>query len=498
MTTALVHGFRLVLLLLVFPHAVLAAQNDWAEGTAERSDGATRDYYNRAALLRWENLMGDWRDADGIAQGNRPFSTADVTVDRQPKMVQWDVTALVQQWRDHTHPNQGLFLRVVEGSGAFHFHSREFDQPDQHPILVLFTELGTHTLRPVADTYLDRSTYRGMGDSPSLRVNNGENNKNHALLRFDFETQPIEAPVVKATLQMHCFAQFGSRSTIGVFRCSQGHDEASSEPQLGLAHRHSDLRSIANDPDVLFIADFETDDWRESWTVAEGQVAVIETDPERRFEPLQGRALRVGMAQGTHTGLNFAWKFGKEAGAEPDEIYFRYDLRLGDDWNATIQGGKMPGLSGTYGVAGWGGRRSDGTNGWSARGAFAPSIPANNPLGGTHPIGTYCYHADMPGRYGDVWLWQRNYRGYLVTNRWYSIEQHVKLNSPGQTDGILRAWVDGHLAFEKTDIRFRHTPELRIEQVWMNVYHGGSEPSPHDQHLFIDNVIVSRQYIGPR
>ena len=31
----------------------------------------------------------------------------------------------------------------------------------------------------------------------------------------------------------------------------------------------------------------------------------------------------------------------------------------------------------------------------------------------------------------------------------------------------------------------------------MNVYHEGSTPSPYDQRLFIDNVVVARRYIGP-
>ena len=39
--------------------------------------------------------------------------------------------------------------------------------------------------------------------------------------------------------------------------------------------------------------------------------------------------------------------------------------------------------------------------------------------------------------------------------------------------------------------------KLKIEQIWMNVYHGGKKPSPYDQHLFIDNVVIARKYIGP-
>jgi hypothetical protein len=179
-------------------------------------------------------------------------------------------------------------------------------------------------------------------------------------------------------------------------------------------------------------------------------------------------------------------------------MFFRYYLRLGDDWNQTVDGGKLPGFSGTYGKAGWGGRKVDGTDGWSARGSFGLAIPAGNPLAGLQPIGTYCYHAEMRDTYGDIWVWQRGYRGFLEKNRWYCLEQQVKLNQPERNDGLLRAWVDGRLAFEKTDIRFRTVATLKIEQVWMNVYHGGTKPSPYDQHLFLDNVVIAREYIGPR
>ena len=30
------------------------------------------------------------------------------------------------------------------------------------------------------------------------------------------------------------------------------------------------------------------------------------------------------------------------------------------------------------------------------------------------PLGTYCYHADMKGTYGDIWLWQQGYRANVA------------------------------------------------------------------------------------
>jgi hypothetical protein len=61
----------------------------------------------------------------------------------------------------------------------------------------------------------------------------------------------------------------------------------------------------------------------------------------------------------------------------------------------------------------------------------------------------------------------------------------------------MRAWVDGKLAFEKTDVRMRDVPELKIEMVWLNVYQGGTKPAPTDEHLFIDDVVIATRYIGP-
>ncbi len=475
----------------------IAAKNDWAEGTQGRSTGATRDYYNAAGNLPWKNFMGDWRDAKDVAQGDSAYATTKVVDDDKGKFVEWDVTNLVREWHEELFQNQGFFLRIINSGGTIVFCSREHADAEQRPRLMLVGNNSSSELTSAADTFLTKSTYRSQGNSDELRISGAPDN---VLIRFGLSAADGTdlAQISKATLRLYTTKQYGS-AEIGVFRCQQGHDEPPSEPILGLAARYPGDTGIAKDADVIFATDFESEQWNNEWTHA-GEMKVIDTineDDARKFQPLQGNALRVKIAKGSTGALNTLFKFKKETDAEPEEIYFRYYLRLADDWNQTLQGGKMPGISGTYGVAGWGGRKVDGTNGWSARGSFGLSIPADNPLGGLHPIGTYCYHADMQGTYGDVWGWHKDYRGFLEKNRWYSIEQYLKLNTPGKKDGILHAWVDGRLAFEKNDIRFRTVDKLKIEQIWMNVYHGGTQPSPYDQHLFIDNVVIARKYIGP-
>ena len=102
----------------------------------------------------------------------------------------------------------------------------------------------------------------------------------------------------------------------------------------------------------------------------------------------------------------------------------------------------------------------------------------------------------MKGRYGSNWLWAKDELGYLENNRWYCIEQYAKMNTPGKHDGTLRGWVDGELAFEKTDIRMRDVEALKIETIWLNVYLGGRWTARSDHHLYIDNVVIARSQIG--
>ena len=58
-------------------------------------------------------------------------------------------------------------------------------------------------------------------------------------------------------------------------------------------------------------------------------------------------------------------------------------------------------------------------------------------------------------------------------------DQFARINTPGERDGILRGWVDGLLAFEKTDVQMRSVEGVRIESIWLDVYYGGKAvPEP--------------------
>ena len=143
-----------------------AEPHHWAEGTPGLPNGATRDYYNRAAVLPWNHFMGDWWDADGNAQGDAAFATAEVTDDDSEKPIEWEVTNMVRDWLDGSVRNQGFFLRTIGKKGNIVFLSREHPNHGAHPELIITGSGGEMTqLTPEADTFLTKSTYRSQGDA---------------------------------------------------------------------------------------------------------------------------------------------------------------------------------------------------------------------------------------------------------------------------------------------------------------------------------------------
>ncbi len=89
-------------------------------------------------------------------------------------------------------------------------------------------------------------------------------------------------------------------------------------------------------------------------------------------------------------------------------------------------------------------------------------------------------------------------------SEWHLIEAMIKLNSldlkndKPNPDGELRGWVDGELVTEQTDVVFRTTdfPDMKFNQFLLVPYFG-SGLLPHAQALWVDELAVATQRIGP-
>ena len=463
------------------------------------ADGATCEYFNLGARIAWRQKQGDWRDASGTAQGSVPYSQVLVRSSDTGRIVKWNVTSLVQGWLTGAIPNAGVLISGVRDQppGTAVFHSREAVNPALRPSLVIeLQDSVTRRLTPIADTTLDCSTVTSIGSQDTTTA--GADRR--LLIQFDLDALK-GTRVSKATLELATTDRQYGDTMLGVFRLDPPFQDPTLEekPRFGLAARYPGDRGIEKDPDVIMATGFESPLWWTEWSDVNvrGSLGRSGYAEGLGFQPISGNALRVRIPKGAHLGLDLRYRFADKLGVEPEEIYFRYYLRLANDWNPATDGGKLPGISGTYGKAGWGGRPSEGTTGWSMRGGFMRRPEPANPYRDFTPIGTYAYHPDVDDFWGEEWAWSIRQYGLLERNRWYSIEQYLKLNQPGHKDALFRAWVDGQLAFEKSGFRVREVASIRIEQIWMNVYYGGGEPSPQDQHLFIDNVVIARRYIGP-
>jgi hypothetical protein len=473
--------------------AVVATGESWALSPTELSDartGMTCEYYLATTRFAWGRKGGDWVDAEGVPYGAAAFATTTVSGTREGgQKVEWDVTRLARSWAGGAEPAGALFVRALERGSAADFHSRESASIGARPALIIDWADGTQTTAgPTADATILCTSVSGKGDKADLQAGHGK----AIALVFPFAPK-TGAQVKKATLVLTTESHYGRAVQLGIYHLRPP-SALEMKPVMGLASGYPGDKGIEKSPDVIFATGFESSDWEDEWSSLSrsSNAETVDASEGNAFKPLQGKALRATVPKDHKQALNMLYKFAEKAGGEPDEAYFRYYLRLGENWQPLV-GGKLPGFSGTYNKAGWGGRMSDGSNGWSARGRYVTHRGNGEPT----PIGSYVYHAGMSKKYGSGWGWNLGETGLLQQNRWYSVEQYVRLNTPGRADGVLKAWVDGKLVFEKTDIRFRNVPELRIESLWMNVYHGGTKAANQDISLYIDNVVVAKKYIGP-
>lgn len=90
-------------------------------------------------------------------------------------------------------------------------------------------------------------------------------------------------------------------------------------------------------------------------------------------------------------------------------------------------------------------------------------------------------------------------------DEWHCIEAQFKLNTldlkkdTANADGIVRGWFDGKLVIEHTDVILRSPdfPRMKFNQFLMAPYFGPGL-LPHAQKLWIDELVVGLQRIGPQ
>ncbi len=250
------------------------------------------------------------------------------------------------------------------------------------------------------------------------------------------------------------------------------------EPQWGLAASYPGDVGLAEDPAVVYFADYEDESWKQGWGCSNWDLYSLTDDTRVVFSGKRSLQKR-GPAGGNGASLTFDLP-------QPVEVlYHRVYARYGPGAANT----RFIGISGV----------AKGMPQWKAMGS-AGVRPTELPYFCATLVGQegkalspmwYPYHIDQKGPWGDNWPID----GVFPEDRWFHLEMMVKMNAPGRRDGELRLWVDGKQVYAKTDMRWRLDPTVAIGRAFDQVYR--SKPFPHDSHYWVDNRVVATQYVGP-
>jgi hypothetical protein len=154
-----------------------------------------------------------------------------------------------------------------------------------------------------------------------------------------------------------------------------------------------------------------------------------------------------------------------------EEATLEYRVRFdgsgpGDDFEWAY-GGKLPGLGGTsQSQSPTGCTQNDSTikNGFSARLMW-------------HRRGDLVIYTYLPDRDTDKCGVPTTFLQNAQPNRWYTVRQHIKLNTPGQRNGLMEMFVDGRLGLRQTNVLYRESGKgaVKINNVLFHTYRGGRE-----------------------
>jgi hypothetical protein len=377
---------------------------------------------------------------------------------------------------------------------------------------VIYTDGTSDVLACLADAQIDPSNANGVGEKAEMTLGT-------AVLRFATHTKPVAS----AKLVLYVFAHYGSPMAIEVREFLSPILPAPA-PVFGLR------RAGLSGPSLIKHEDFSSSKWWLPWytswapgkpygtrpTAAAFDIVTTDLDTG---DPLGYAAYLVagGPNGTTHVGEqppdSPAWWFPDHEGSDREEVYFQYRLRMGEGWRGgTLQSGKLPGIMGDNTLCD-SGVASNGKNGWHFRMGFeGEPFEAASPYkseNGVVPVGWYTYNPEQAAArttFGIHMPWTgRGSLGLIEIGKDYWIDMYVKVNTPGQRNGIVRGWIDGQLAFERTDYLLRDVPPYTavgnnaIQRVWMVFLHGGSIlPRPTKiLRTYWSNWTIATEYIGP-
>ena len=255
---------------------------------------------------------------------------------------------------------------------------------------------------------------------------------------------------------------------------------------------------ICATPGIIFCEDWErTSPLPGQW--ADGYNGTLQSITTTAANVYQGTHALETLWPGGSAGAGWLSRWFKTNGQPTtpvtgyDHVYARLYFKLQSNFSCAPNCPKVMVLSGNridnpWSAAGQAGVCPNGADYFYAGVATSPTGPRDFIL--------YDYYPDMPcTRPLGQNFGENIYFSPLVqapVDIWTCLEMEVLLNTPGEHDGLHRAWVNGVLTVEKLNIRWRDSTILNL-----NAFQLSFSGNPGvDTHMWIDNVVVSTQRVG--
>lgn len=508
--------------------------------------GATGTQFNKGAQLPWQNKGGDHFDADGVAQGAKAYAVAKPTV--AARWVEFDLSAL----KPDAHGRVSVILRAV---GSCKIETGKLNRTYRPQLVVDGAVILARAvapldgLNPVTTPIVNVSPSKPLSmqfDAPAgvrsvLRVY--MTYKEYMALTLSVFAMRFPKVFAGGPKQLGLAAAhavefdpeddpnvyFGERA----FNANWGNEWSipALENSVGTQGGFGSLgaRNWAVVPDGLapgipalkltfFKGDQAPCTLSHPWTAKDPRTPIY----NRHGVPVHVTCLPSQYREQQHPGT-------------PEELFFRGYWKFGPDYQCSNTGKKVgPCIAGRYGIRRGNDIRSvqephggngqsetygdwrallgaeQGFSGWSVRWLATQGPGDANPLKRYIRLGLYVYHMDQGSHEGNLWMLGNHTTGFLLIDpaEWAALETHVKLNDvvgpfdfngngTAVANGVLEAWFDGVLVFRKTNMRFRRHPAIKVDEAWIDNYHGGSTVAEAQHTLFLADLVVANQYIGP-
>ena len=233
----------------------------------------------------------------------------------------------------------------------------------------------------------------------------------------------------------------------------------------------------------------DDDEWKELWPGTkwangpdEGRVVV---DNQVAYGG-SGKSTRILYPKGGQQSKNSGAQWFINLNGEYEDLYMSYWVRFDEDFDFVL-GGKLPGFGGAVSF-------DDRTHQWSGRLMWREDGKVE-----------FYVHVPKENNFdpGDRFWWNtEGFQATLVPGRWHHIEIRMRLNTPGQYDGLMEGWFDGVKAAHYPNFYFRDEPtqSTKIAWVFFSTFFGGSSSpiwqAKKDEHAWFDEFIVSHSRIG--